>query len=104
MPFRDARWRRVKAARMEFCAEVNGPNRELTNVTRPVEIIHLSDPHFGADHRFTPQQTPDCAASADDGNLTLAEVLLKRRLGVAAHAPFETRNQARAGKTYLARA
>jgi 3',5'-cyclic AMP phosphodiesterase CpdA len=46
-------------------------------MTRHIEIIHLSDLHFGPDHQFTPQLTPDGSAAAADGNLTLAEVLLQ---------------------------
>jgi 3',5'-cyclic AMP phosphodiesterase CpdA len=45
-------------------------------MTRHVEIIHLSDIHFGDSHRFSPEVTPDGVAAADVGYPKLSDCLL----------------------------
>jgi 3',5'-cyclic AMP phosphodiesterase CpdA len=46
-------------------------------MTRHVELIHLSDIHFGKSHRFRPALTPDGATPAPGGYRTLVESLVK---------------------------
>ena len=42
-----------------------------------VEIIHLSDLHFGSRHIFTPEPTPDKRRAPSLGMPTLADKLLE---------------------------
>lgn len=44
-------------------------------LTRQIEIIHLSDIHFGVDHRFVPPKTPDGDRAAGEGIPKLIEKL-----------------------------
>src|SRR5262249_25779425 len=45
--------------------------------THLVELIHLSDLHFGSGHRFSAPKTPDGAAAAEPSFPTLADSLIK---------------------------
>src|SRR4029077_1003029 len=42
-----------------------------------VELIHISDPHFGAQHQFSPEPTPDGAAADEPDYPDLADALIK---------------------------
>ncbi|HTD17754.1 MAG TPA: metallophosphoesterase [Chthoniobacterales bacterium] len=57
---------------------------------RYVELIHLSDLHFGEGHRFSPEQTPDGAIAAEEGFPTLADVLIPDLLDPANDPPRPT--------------
>jgi 3',5'-cyclic AMP phosphodiesterase CpdA len=46
-------------------------------MTRHVELIHISDVHFGESHRFSPEMTPDGAAAAESEYPTLSDCLLR---------------------------
>lgn len=52
-----------------------------------VEIVHLSDLHFGAGHVFTPEPTPDNRRAASAGVPTLADKIIED-LKDAARDPF----------------
>jgi 3',5'-cyclic AMP phosphodiesterase CpdA len=57
---------------------------------RYVELIHLSDLHFGDGHRFSPGLTVDGAVAAEPGFPSLADVLLRDLLDPANEPPRPT--------------
>ncbi len=59
-------------------------------MTRHVELIHLSDMHFGEDHRFAPGLTPDGVPAAAGGYPTLADCLLSDLLNENNEPPRPT--------------
>src|SRR5437588_28518 len=58
--------------------------------TRYVELIHLSDLHFGAGHRFSPEPTPDGAAAAEPDFPTLGDLITRDLLDPANDPPRPT--------------